>query len=130
VTSTTALAAVAAEARRTAIPLEALLERFVTAIVSVILAHAGVIRAFIMQGVRDPLMRERVVAGLEGITALLAGLRGRPDVAHPDPDLAADLIVRTLTGALQQAILLDRPFPPERYAAELSRAAHGHLTGI
>jgi AcrR family transcriptional regulator len=127
----TALAAFAADTRRTAIPLETLLERFVTTIVSVILAHAGVIRAFIMQGVRDPVMRERVVTGLQRITELLTALlRGRPDVAHPDPELAADIIVRTITGALQQAILLDRPLPQERYATELSRAAHGYLTDL
>jgi AcrR family transcriptional regulator len=127
----TALATFAADARLTAMPLEALVERFVTAMVTTILAHAGVIRAFIMQGVRDPVMRERVAAGLERITALLAALlRGRPDVAHADPELAADIIVRTITGALQQAILLDRPFPQERYAAELSRAAHRYLTGL
>jgi hypothetical protein len=31
-------------------------------------------------------------------------------------------------GALQQAILLDRPFPEERLVAELSRAARCYLT--
>jgi AcrR family transcriptional regulator len=127
----TALATFAADARRTAMPLDALVKRFVTAVVTTILAHAGVIRAFIMQGVRDPVMRERVATGLERITALLAELlRGRPDVAHADPELAADIIVRAITGALQQAILLDRPFPQKRYAAELSRAAHRYLTGL
>jgi len=125
-----ALATVAADARLAAAPLDHVVERFVTAIVSVILAHAGVIRAFIVQGVRDPVMRERVVSSLERITALLAGLlSGRPDVAHPDPQLAAEVIVRTITGALQQAIVLDRPFPPQRYAGELSRSAHAYLTG-
>ena len=126
----TALATLAADARLARAPLAELVERFVNAIVAVILAHAGVIRACIVQGVRDPVMRERVVAGLERVTALLAGLlRGHPDVAHADPELAADVLVRTLTGALQQAVLLDRPFPDERYAAELSRVAHGYLTG-
>ena len=96
-----------------------------------ILAHAGVIRACIVQGVRDPVMRERVVAGLERIAALLAEvLRGRPDVAHPDPELAAEVVVRTITGALQQAIVLRPPVPAGRYAGELSRAAHAYLTYV
>ena len=74
-------------------------------------------------------MRERVVLGLDALTAMLAGLiRGRPDFDHPDPDLAADILVRTIVGALQQAILLDRPLPEERYVTELSRAARCYLT--
>jgi AcrR family transcriptional regulator len=123
-----AMAAVAADERLAAGPLDELVERFVTAMVVQVRAHAPVIRAFLVQAVRDPVMRERVAAGLENVTALLAGLlRDRPDVAHPDPELAADVIVRTTTGALQQAVLLDRPFPQQRYAAELSRAARGYL---
>ena len=123
-----AMAAVAGDERLAAAPLDELVERFVTAMVAEVRAHAPVVRAFLVQGVRDPVMRERVVAGLERVTALLAALlRARPEVAHPDPDLAADVIVRTTTGALQQAILLDRPFPEQRYAAELSRAARGYL---
>jgi Tetracyclin repressor-like, C-terminal domain len=89
----------------------------------------GVVRAFLVQGVRDPVMRERVVLGLEAATTMLAGLlRERSDVDHPDPELAADVIVRTIVGALQQTILLDRSFPEERYIAELGRAARCYLT--
>jgi hypothetical protein len=56
-----------------------------------------------------------VAAGLERVTALLVGLlRGHPGVAHPDSALAADVIVRTTTGALQQAVLPDRSFPRRR----------------
>jgi AcrR family transcriptional regulator len=123
-----AMAALAADERLAAAPLDELVERFVSAIVAGLRAHAPVVRACLVQGVRDPVMRERVVAGLERVTELLAGLlRARPQVAHPNPDLAADVIVRTTTGALQQAVLLDRPFPHKRYAAELSRAARGYL---
>jgi hypothetical protein len=72
----------------------------------------GVVRAFLVQGVRDPVMRERVVLSLEAATTMLAGLlRERSDVDHPDPELAADVVVRTIVGALQQTILLDRSFP-------------------
>jgi AcrR family transcriptional regulator len=124
-----AMETLAADARLAGVPLDELLERFVTALVALIDAHAGVIRAIIVQGVRDPVMRERVVVGLERATALLAALlSGRDDVVHPDPELAADVIVRTITGALQQAVLLDRPFSQERYAAELGRAAQRYLT--
>jgi hypothetical protein len=35
---------------------------------------------------------------------------------------------RTIVGALQQTILLDRPFPEEPYIAELSRAARWYLS--
>jgi AcrR family transcriptional regulator len=124
-----AMAALAGDERLGAAPLDELVERFVTAIVTQVRAHAPVVRAFLVQGVRDQVMRERVAAGLERVTAQLAGLlRDRPGVAHPDPELAADVIVRTITGALQQAVLLDRPMPQQRYAAELSRAVRGYLT--
>jgi AcrR family transcriptional regulator len=125
-----AMAALAADERLAAAPLEELVERFVTAIVGQVRAYAPVIRAFLVQAVRDPVMRERVAAGLERVTALLAGLlRDHPDVAHADPELAADVIVRTTVGATQQAVLLDRPFPQQPYTAELTRAVRGYLTG-
>jgi AcrR family transcriptional regulator len=125
----TAMETLAADTHLSAAPLEEVVERFVAGLVSAIRAHAGVIRACLVQGVRDAVMRERVVLGLEALTAILAGLlRGRPDVDHADPELAADIIVRTIVGALQQAILLDRPFPAERYVTELSRAARCYLT--
>jgi AcrR family transcriptional regulator len=125
----TAMEALAADTRLSAAPLDEVVERFVAGVVVAIRAHAGVVRAFLVQGVRDPVMRERVVLGLEAATAMLAGLlRERSDVDHPDPELAADVVVRTIVGALQQTILLDRPFPEERYVAELSRAARCYLT--
>ena len=106
------------------------MDRFVAGVVAEVRANAPVVRAFIVQGVRDPVMRERVVAGLEHVTALLAGLlRANPEVRHPDPDLAADVIVRGTTGALQQAVLLGRSFEEERHTAELSRAARAYLAG-
>jgi Tetracyclin repressor-like, C-terminal domain len=111
----------------TAVTIE--VERFVTGLVVAIRAHAGVVRACLVHGVRDAVMRERVVLGLDALTAMLAGLlRRRPDVDHPDPELAADVLVRTIVGALQQAILLDRPLPEERFVTELSRAARCYLT--
>jgi AcrR family transcriptional regulator len=123
-----AMTAVAGDERLAAAPLDEVVERFVTAIVTQVDAHARVVRAFLVQGVRDQVMRERVAAGLERLTQLLAGLlQGRPEVAHPDTELAADVIVRTTTGALQQAVLLDRSLPQRRYAGELSRAARGYL---
>jgi AcrR family transcriptional regulator len=125
----TEMEALAADRRLSAAPLDDVVERFVAGVVVAVRAHAGVIRAFLVQGVRDPVMRQRVVLGLEAVTAMLAGLlRERSDVDHPDPELAADVIVRTIVGALQQAILLDRPFPEEPYIAELSRAARSYLT--
>jgi len=125
----TAMAALAADERLAAAPLDELVERFVTAIVAQIRAHAPVVRAFLVQGVRDPVMRERVVAGLEHVTTLLAELlRRHPEVRHDDPELAADVVVRTTTGALQQSVMLDRPFSQQRYAAELSRAVRAYLS--
>jgi AcrR family transcriptional regulator len=127
----TAMEALAADTRLSAAPLDEVVERFVAAVVVAIRAHAGVVRAFLVQGVRDPVMRERVVLGLEAATAMLAGLlRERSDVDHPDPELAADVVVRTIVGALQQTILLDRPFPEEPYIAELSRAVRCYLTAL
>jgi AcrR family transcriptional regulator len=124
----TEMETLAADRRLSAAPLDDVVERFVAGVVVAVRAHAGVIRAFLVQGVRDPVMRERVVLGLEAVTAMLAGLlRERSDVDHPDPELAADVIVRTIVGALQQAIMLDRPFPEEPYIAELSRAARCYL---
>jgi AcrR family transcriptional regulator len=124
------MATLAADERLAASPLDEVVDRFVMAIVAMVRAHAPVVRAFLVQGVRDPVMRERVVAGLEHATALLAGLlRRHPEVGHPDPELAADVIVRTTTGALQQVVLLDRSFSERRHAAELSRAARAYLSG-
>lgn len=123
-----AMAALSADERLATAPLNEIVERSVTPIVAQIREHAPVIRAFLVQAVRDPVMRERVATGLERVTALLTDLlRGHPEVAHPDPKLAADVVVRATTGALQQAVLLDRSFPEPRYSAELSRAAHAYL---
>lgn len=125
-----AMASLAADERLTSAPLDQVIDRFITTIVTMVRAHAPVVSAFLVQAVRDPVMRERVVAGLEHVTGLLAGLlRRHPEVRHPDPDLAADVIVRTTTGALQQVVLLDRAFSEKRHAAELSRAAHAYLSG-
>ena len=122
------MAALAGDERLAAAPLDELVERFVGAIVALVRANAPVISAFLVHAVRDPVMRERVAAGLEHLTALLADLlREHPEVAHRDPELAADVVVRTTTGALQQSVLLDRSFPLPRFAEELSRAAHAYL---
>jgi AcrR family transcriptional regulator len=125
----TAMEALTADTRLSTAPLDEVVERFVAGLVLAFRAHAGVVRAFLVQGVRDAVMRQRVVLGLEAVAAMLAGLlRERSDIDHPDPELAADVVVRTIVGALQQTILLDRPFPEEPYIAELTRAARCYLT--
>ena len=100
--------------------LDEIIGRLLTTITSTILADAGLLRAIIVQGMRDGVMRERVNLGLERLTRLLAEILGRhPDEhVHADHELAADMVVRTVSGVLQQVVLLDRPFD-ERLVGEL-----------
>jgi AcrR family transcriptional regulator len=101
-------------------PLEEIIGRLLTMVTTSILADTGLLRAIVVQGMRDRVMRERVSIGLESLTRLLADvLRHHPNEhAHRDPELAADMVVRTVSGVLQQVVLLQRPFD-ERLAGEL-----------
>lgn len=125
----TALAALEEHHRLEDTPLADVVDRFVAAAVVGSKTHAGLARAIIVQGVRDPIMRERVSLALDEATRALAGLlrRQATELDHPDPDIAADTIVRAVTGMLQQAILLDRPVDPARTAAELRTLVLGYL---
>jgi AcrR family transcriptional regulator len=93
-----------------------------------LLAQAGLLRAIIVCGVSDPVMRERIGLTLDDATRRLAErLRSCDDIAHPDPEIAADLIVRMVTGALQQLVVLDRPMDGDQLVAELTAAACAYL---
>lgn len=107
----TALAALEDQHRPDDTPLAEIVDRFVAVAVLWIGAHAGLVRAIIVQGLRDPIMRERVSLALDEATRALARLlrAHEAELGHPGPDIAADTILRALTGTLQQAILLDRP---------------------
>jgi hypothetical protein len=89
-------------------------------VTTTILADAGLLRAIIVQGMRDPVMRERVNFGLDSLTRILADIlrRHADEHTHPDPELAADMVVRTVSGVVQQVILLERPLD-EGLAGEL-----------
>jgi AcrR family transcriptional regulator len=80
----------------------------------------GLVRAIMIQGTRDPVMRQRVSFVWDEVTRLLADvLRRRADEhRHPQPDLAAEMIVRTLNGLLLQVVVFERP-SDERLPAEL-----------
>lgn len=125
----TALAALEAHHRPADTSLADVVDRFVGVAVLRLGAHAGLVRAIIVQGVRDPVMRERVSLALDEATRALARLlRGHAaELEHPDPDIAADTIVRALTGVLQQSILIDRPIDPSRLPAELRTLVLGYL---
>lgn len=102
------------------VPLHAVIERLLAMVTSTILTDAGLLRAIIVQGMRDPVMRERVNIGLDSLSRLLADVlhRHSDEHTHPDSELAADMVVRTISGVLQQVVLLERPFN-ERLASEL-----------
>ena len=89
-------------------PLDEIIGRLLTMVTATILADAGLLRAIIVQGMRDRVMRERVNLGLERLTRLLADiLRRHPDEhVHADLELAADMVVRAVSGVLQQVVLL------------------------
>lgn len=110
-------------------PVADVVDRLVPAAAAGIETHAGLARAIIVQGVRDPIMRERVSLALDEATRALARLlrRQATELKHPAPDIAADTIVRAVTGMFQQAILLDRPVDPARTAAELRTLVLGYL---
>jgi AcrR family transcriptional regulator len=114
---------------RAGVPLGDLIDRFIRTLVHGMGAQAGLIRAIIVHAVRDEVMRERARLTIEEATRALAALLHRhpEDVAHPDADLAADVVVRMVTGTLQQLILLDRPLDEARLSAELTRAATAYL---
>lgn len=102
------------------VPLQAVIERLLAMVTSTILADAGLLRAIIVQGMRDPVMRERVNIGLDSLSRLLADVlhRRSDEHTHPDSELAADMVVRAISGVLQQVVVLERPFN-ERLASEL-----------
>jgi len=109
-------------------PAAELVAALVSTLARGILGQAGLLRAIIVSGVSDPVMRERIGLALDDATHRLAdGLRACDDVAHPDPEVAADLIVRMVTGALQQLVVLDRPMDVDQLVAELTQAACAYL---
>lgn len=101
-------------------PLDEIIGHLLAMVTTTILADAGLLRAIIVQGMRDPVMRERVNFGLDSLTRLLADIlrRHADEHMHPDPELAADMVVRTVSGVVQQVILLERPLD-EDLAGEL-----------
>jgi AcrR family transcriptional regulator len=110
-------------------PFGALIERFIATMVRGMIAQAGLLRAVIVHGVRDPVMRERIRLTLDGLIHAFATLlrRHAGELAHPNGDVAADMIIRMVTGTLQQLIILDRPIDEDRLIDELTRAATAYL---
>lgn len=111
---------VAAADERGDVPLDELIGRLLAVVTTTLHADTGLLRAIVVHGVRDPVMRQRVSDGLDRLARALAiVLRHHTgEHTHADPEVAADTIVRAVSGEFLQAVLLERP-SDDRLAGEL-----------
>lgn len=127
------VAAAAAPERWEGRTLAEVVDGIVPLAVLAIRGNAGLIRAFMLASLEDPVMRERAeLATRQGMAAVIGLLaERRAEIADRDPEAAADFAMRLAAATAQHSLIFAQPTPraydDEELAQRLASAVKRYL---
>jgi len=109
-----------------------ILPEFTAFLVQIYRERHGLLRAFLLRGISDASVRERTDALFEHLAGRLAALlrERRPEITHPDPELAAAFGLRVVIGTLNQTVQVQPgtlALSDDRLTTELTRVFLAYL---